>query len=57
METEKTKGKSFKWKKEHPTTSKPIRTIFKVESTKKDEPQRLTAEEFPPAFIESKEGE
>ena len=34
----------------------PITTIFKVETTAKEDPKRLTTNDFPPTFSQFKEG-
>ena len=35
LETETTRGKNFQWKVDHPETSKPIKTIFKIQTSEK----------------------
>ena len=37
MENEKSEEKSFRWKSNHAETTKPIRTVFKVEITDKED--------------------
>ena len=54
METKK--GKSFQWKLEHPHTSKPIRIIFKVQTSEKEDPKILSPESIPTTFSQLKEG-
>ena len=56
IETEHTSGKSFQWKSDHPETMKPIKTILKVESIEKEEPEWMTTEDFPASFSQFKEG-
>ena len=51
-----TKGKCFQLKSYHPKTSKPIRTISKIQTLEKEDPEILTMEEFPPSFSQFKEG-
>ena len=50
LENENTEGKSFRWKSNHVETTKPIRTMFKVETTDKEEA------DFPTTFSQFKEG-
>ena len=56
LETKTTIGKSFQWKTDHPETSKSDKTVLKIETTEKEDPERLTIEYFPPAFSQFKEG-
>ena len=56
LETKTTIGKSFQWKTDHPETTKPVKTVFKIETTEKEDPERLKAEKFSPAFSQFKEG-
>ena len=56
MENEKSEGKSFRWKSNHAETTKPIRTVFKVETTDKEDIDRMIATEFPATFSQFKEG-
>ena len=50
MENEKLEGKIFRWKSYHSKTTKPIRTILKVETADKEGIDRMTAVEFPATF-------
>ena len=50
------RGKRFRWKYDHPETTKTIREILKIESTEKEDPERMTAEDFPASFSQFKEG-
>ena len=56
IETEHTNGKRFQWKSDHPETTRPIETKLKVETTEKEDPERLTSKYFPPSFSQFKEG-
>ena len=56
LENENTEGKSFRWKSNHVETTKPIRTILKVETTDKEETDRMSATDFPATFSQFKEG-
>ena len=56
LENEHTHGKSFQWKSDHPETMKPIRMIFKVESTDKENTDWMTAARFPASFSQFKQG-
>ena len=56
MENENMKGKSFRWKSNHAETTKPIRTVLKVETTDKEDINRMTAADFPTTFSQFKEG-
>ena len=56
LENENTEGKSFRWKSNHVETTKPICTILKVETTDKQDTDRMTAFEFPATFSQFKEG-
>ena len=56
LEAETTRGKSFQWKFNHSETSKPVRTIFKIQTAEKEDLERLTTKDFPPAFSQFKEG-
>ena len=50
LENENTEGKSFRWKSNHVETTKPICTILKVETTDKQDTDRMTAADFPTTF-------
>ena len=50
LENENTKGKSFRWKSNHVETTKPIHTVLKVETTDKEDTNRMTATDFPTTF-------
>ena len=54
MENENLKGKSFRWKSYHSETTKPIRTVLKVETV--EDTNRMTAVDFPATFSQFKEG-
>ena len=54
MENENTEGKSFRWKSYHLETTKPIRTVLKVETV--EDTDRMTATYFPATFSQFKEG-
>ena len=56
LETERTNGKIFSWKYDHPKTTKPIQTIFKVESNEKQDTNRMTGEDFITSFSQFKKG-
>ena len=56
LENENTEGKSFRWKSNHVEMTKPIRTVFKVETTDKEEVDRMIATNFPATFSQFKEG-
>ena len=56
LENEKSKGKSFRWKSNHVETTKPIRTVLKVETNDKKDNDRMTAADFPATFSQFKEG-
>ena len=47
--------KSFEWKSDIPEMTRPIKTMVKVESTEKEEPQQMTTEYFKVAFSQFKE--
>ena len=50
MENENPKGKIFRWKSYHSETTKPIRTVLKVETADKEDTDRMTATNFPATF-------
>ena len=56
LENENWEGKSFRWKSNHVKTTKLIHTVFKVETTKKEDTNRMTTTKFPTTFSEFKEG-
>ena len=56
MENEKSEGKIFRWKSNHVKTTKPIRTVLKVETTDKEDNDQMTAADFPATFSQFKEG-
>ena len=53
MENENLEGKSFRWKSYHSETTKPIRTMLKIETVK--DTDRMIAVEFPATFSQFKE--
>ena len=56
LENENTKGKRFIWKSNHVKTTKPIRTVLKVETIDKHDTERMIAADFPATFSQFKEG-
>ena len=56
MENENLEGKSFRWTSNHVEITKPIRTVLKVETTNKEDIDRITAADFPATFSQFKEG-
>ena len=50
LETETTKEKSFQRKSDHPKTSKAIRKLFKIQTSEKEDPARMTAKYIPPSL-------
>ena len=50
LENENTEGKSVRWKSNHVETTKPICTVLKVETTDKQDTDRMTAADFPATF-------
>ena len=56
LENENTEGKIFRWKSNHVETTKPIRTVFKVETTDKEDTDIMTASDFLATFSQFKEG-
>ena len=50
LENKNIEGKSFRWKSNHVKTTKPIRTVLKVETTDKQDTDRMTATNFPAIF-------
>ena len=50
LENEHTYGRIFQWKTDHSEMIKLIRTIFKMESTDKDDTDRMTATDFLETF-------
>ena len=55
MENENPEGKIFRWKSYHSETTKPIRTVLKVNTTDKQDTDRMTAADFPTTFSQFKE--
>ena len=56
LENENIEGKIFRWKSSHIEMTKPICTILKVETTDKQDTDRMNAAEFPATFSQFKEG-
>ena len=56
LENKNTEGKRFRWKSNHVEMTKPICTILKVETTDKQDIDRMTAADFPATFSQFKEG-
>ena len=56
MENKNFEGKIFRWKSYHSETTKPIRTVLKVETADKEDTDRMTAADFPTTFSQFKEG-
>ena len=54
MENENSEGKIFRWKSNHAETTKPIRTVLKVETTNKEDIDRMTAADFLATFSQFK---
>ena len=54
LENEHTDGNIFQWKISHPERIKPIKTIFKIESTNKNDTKRMTAADFLATFSQFK---
>ena len=50
MENENPEGKIFRWKSNHNETTKPICTVLKVETTDKEDTDRMTVVGFPATF-------
>ena len=50
LENEKSEGKNFRCKSNHVETTKPIRTVLKVETTDKEDNDRMSAADFPAIF-------
>ena len=48
LENENIEGKSFRWKLNHVKTTKPIRTVLKVETV--EDTDRMTVVDFPTTF-------
>ena len=57
LENDKTIGKRFRWRVDHPSTRKPIKSIMKVNMEQKIEPEIFTDQDFPPSFTEFKDGD
>ena len=56
MENENIEGKSFRWKSYHSETTKPIRTVLKVDRSDKEDTDLMTTANFPTIFSQFKEG-
>ena len=56
MKNENMKGKSFRWKSYHSETTKPIRTVLKVDTVDKEDTDRMTTIDFLATFSQFKEG-
>ena len=56
LENECTYGRSFQWKIDHLKTITPIKTILKIDSTNKNDTDRMIATDFPINFSQFKEG-
>ena len=54
MENENSEGKTFRWKSNHAETTKPIHTVLKVETTDKEDIDRMTVADFPATFSQFK---
>ena len=57
LENDKTIGKRFRWRVDHPSTRKPMKSIMKVNIEQKIEPEIFTDQDFPPSFTEFKDGD
>ena len=56
LENENTKGNNFRWKSNHVKMTKPIRTVSKLETTDKEDTDRMTTVKFPATLSQFKEG-
>ena len=56
MENENTEGKSFRWKSYHSETTKPIQIVLKIDTTNKEDTDRMTTADFLATFSQLKEG-
>ena len=56
MENENSEGKIFRWNSNHAETTKPIRTVLKVETVDKEYTDQMTTTDFPATFSQFKEG-
>ena len=56
MENENPEGKIFRWKSNHAETTKPIHIVLKVETTDKEDIDRMIAADFSATFSQFKEG-
>ena len=56
MENENSEGKSFRLNSNHVEITKPIHTVLKVETTGKEDIDRMTAADFSATFSQFKEG-
>ena len=54
MENENPEGKIFRWKSNHVEITKPICTVLKVETTDKEDTDRMTIAYFPTTFSQFK---
>ena len=50
LKNENLEGKSFRWKSNHVKMTKPICTVLKVETTNKEDTDRMTLADFPATF-------
>ena len=50
LENENTEGKRFRWKSNHVEMTKPIHIVLKVETTDKEDTDRMTTANFPATF-------
>ena len=55
-ENKNPEGKSFRWKSYHSETTKPIRTVLKIDTADKEDTDRMTTANFPATFSQFKEG-
>ena len=55
MDNENMEGKSFRWKSNHVEITKPIRIVLKVETTDKEDIDRMITAYFPATFSQFKE--
>ena len=56
LENECTYGRRFQWKTGHLERIKPVKMILKIESTDKNDTDRMTTTYFPPTISQFKEG-
>ena len=50
MENKNLEGKTFRWKSYHLETTKPIRTVLKIDTADKEDTDQMTAADFPATF-------